>query len=94
MTRDITVESTEFAGNMKVRHATVDVTSYNNGAGEDLTPADLGMNRFQHVSVNVQDTSADVANFHGDVDKLRVFAGGTEYTDTNSVVLSVTAFGR
>lgn len=50
MTKSVTINDTEFAGAMKVRIADVDITSYTNG-GEGFTPSDMGMHRFQFVSV-------------------------------------------
>ena len=93
MTRDITVDDTEFAGAMKFRIVTVDVTNYDDdtgGDGEPLAPADVGMSRFQHVSAEVDPgatTAATtqvnaVAQFDSANDALRLFqqsdSGGTD----------------
>lgn len=50
MTKSVTINDTEFAGAMKVRIADVDITSYT-ADGEPFTPSDMGMHRFQFVSV-------------------------------------------
>lgn len=84
MTREITVNDTEFAGAMKVRILTVDITNYDDdtgGDGEPLAPADVGMSRFQHVSVEVDPGAATgattqvnaVAQFDSENEALRLF---------------------
>lgn len=93
MTRDITIDDTEFMGAVKTRFLTVDITNYDddsNGDGESFTPTDAGMNRFQQVIAETDpgaSTGANtqinaVAQYDSSAEALRLFqqsdSGGTD----------------
>ena len=75
MSYDTTIEETEFQGTMKCRYAVVDVDSYNNG-GEDLTPNDVGLSRFQSVEVYVRDGSPYIAQYDEETRTLLIRGDG------------------
>ena len=76
MARNVTIDQTEFAGAMKVRFITFDITSYSAG-GESLDPTDAGMHRFQKVNADVSDGTGYVAQYNVDTGNVMLF-GGTE----------------
>ncbi len=93
MTVEITLAETEFAGAQKIRHVDIDVTSYEQG-GETITPADLGMNRFQKVHVDAVGGTPVRAEFAREEGAVYLFNGGTEAAGGTTEPLRVMAVGR
>lgn len=99
MTKSVTIDHTEFAGAMKVRIATVDITSYTNG-GESFTPSDMGMHRFQFVCP-IADEKGYLVTYDTAGEQLFAYeagADGGEFDEaggsTNVGEVEVMAFGR
>lgn len=86
------IQSTEYAGAFRVR--IVDYTIEDYQGGETLMPAMVGMNRFQSVQVNVADGSAQTANFHRDLNLIRVFDDAGELADGSESKIRLIVFGR
>lgn len=93
MTVNIELAETEFAGAQKIRHVDVEVTSYEQG-GETVTPADLGMNRFQKVHVDAVEPTSVRAKFARQEQAVYLFDGGTEAAGGTTEQLRVMAVGR
>lgn len=100
MTRSVTVDGTEYAGAMKFRFADVSVSSYESG-GEDLTPQDLGMYRFQKVEVSVSNGDGFTANYDESSGTIKVHGDGDgtsqslpEVSAGTATELRVMAVGR
>lgn len=105
MTYTLSIDDTEFAGAMKVRTATIDITNYDsdsNGDGESVTPNDLGMNRFIFQDVGIVDNTGMTAQYDETNQAVRLYYAGTdgnafsEVTSGNNEGAKVrfTAFGK
>jgi hypothetical protein len=81
MTYNLTIEDTEFMGAVKARYADIEISSYNSG-GEDLTPNDIGLNRFLAVNAYVDDGSALIAQYDESSEKLIIRGDGDGTTQS------------
>lgn len=92
---------TEFFGSHKVRSYEMDISDYS-GDGEGLTPADVGMNRFLHVLVDVVDGSGYLAQYDESTQEVRLFESGADAAPLsevaggsgNTAIVRVTAIGK
>lgn len=89
-----TLDELEFAGAMKFRFGEILEEDYDNGTGIPFTPNTLNLNRLQHVAVSVKGSGGTHANYESDNDVIKVYDGGSEVTDTNTVDLEIMAIGR
>ena len=87
MTTKIVDKQTEYAGRMRVRILTVEITEYDED-GEVFTKKDMGMNRIQHISIT-PDGAAFSAGYDFDEGVLV-----TDLADGESAVVSMAVFGR
>lgn len=56
MTKTVDIIDTEYVGQMRTRTVSVDITNYDDdaaGDGESFSPKDAGLNRFKHVTAEV-----------------------------------------
>jgi hypothetical protein len=81
MSYSTTIEDTEFMGAVKARYAVIDIDSYTSG-GEDVSPNDVGLNRFQGVDCYVRDGSAYVAQYDEENEKLILRGDGDGTSET------------
>lgn len=92
MSNNLDIDATEFAGAMKVRFATMDITSYETG-GEPVFPNSVGMNRFQSVFVDVSDGTGATANYNDATDSVELYVQANDGTGTANDALTELAAG-
>ena len=95
MTRTIDIRDTEFVGQMRTRIVDVDITNYDDdaaGDGEAFSPKDAGLNRFKHVSAEVNPGSGSatnevnaVAQYDWENESIRLYYGGTDGDELSEV---------
>ena len=95
MTSTIDILDTEFVGQMRTRIVEVDVTNYDDNAGgdgESFSPKDAGLNRFKHVSAEVNPGGGSagtvvnaVAQYDWDEEALRLYYAGTDGSELSEV---------
>jgi hypothetical protein len=93
MARKVNLDETEFAGGMKFRFLDVDVTSYDQG-GEDLTPEDAGMVRYQKVDADAVGGNGYRVEYVEADDVLKVYDGGSELAGGSTATIRVMTVGR
>jgi hypothetical protein len=85
MALDVTYKEGENLGAVVARFFDVTITGYNS-SGESLTPADVGLNRIQHVSATPANGDTFSVGYNSDTDTLHLDIADGEDTEIQLMV--------